>query len=189
MKRALHEKLRSNQLTSHIRFWLSHPTNRFAAGLALVFLIVSIGVSILLFLYKDRLAEQSLFVQDKSKNDVLYQDVTNLKLMIGKIDENPSAKPLPDILGVINQKLLTGGFSDALMEIDPRPRKQAGQFSLDEVKIRLSPIPAEKLADLFILFEESEPSLRISHYELNRITQDQEGVNVMMILQRWVHCV
>jgi hypothetical protein len=189
MMNVLHEKLRSKQLASHIKVWLSHPANRMAAGLGFVFFIVSIGVLILLFIKKDLSVEQSIVVQDKSKVDLLSKNITNLKLMIGKIEENPSIKPLPDILGVINQKLLTGGYSEALMEIDPRPRKQAGQFSLDEVKLRLSPIPTEKLADLFILFEESVPSLRISHYELNRITQDQDGVNVMLILQRWTHRV
>ncbi len=163
----------------------AHPSIRTAVVLWLI-----LAVSVFwLYRQKTRWEETKKAIAAKrggaimSVAPVIANDL--LRYLARNLQPTQSMQPGSALLENIDSRLIKLGMSDAIREVQPQTPRIIRSIRVEEIRLRISPVEAGRLGEVLDAFESSEPAIRVSRYEILRIAQDSNTLDVILHLQQW----
>lgn len=94
-------------------------------------------------------------------------------------------QPGSALLEILDAKLSELEISHAVRDIQPQTPRMLNSLRIEELRVRISPVPATRLSELFDKLESHEPILRVDRYEITRLEKESDELDVVLFLQQW----
>ncbi len=149
-------------------------------ALAVVVLAAFLGVQ----MNRMNAAMQESIRQTQSARDIesLQDQLREYHRILG----NPESGRGVDFLMILDSKLASVNLSPAIKEIEPVNTVNAGEFHMEEIRVRMAPVTSDQLEMVMTAMEHVRPFFRITAWEFNRIHPGEDSLTVMLTLQHWV---
>ncbi len=168
----------SHRADSHSKVQALRPAGeRIRIVLNILIVIALLGIGAALAGFRHIRSERVRLMRQAGAADLMASDTI--------VKDVLSRYRLPEeleVIGVLNDTLMRTGLSEAIMDITPGAVTDKDGVLGYPVRLRLAPVPGNRIADLLNAIEYQEPRLMIVALQMTRIRSGDDAVDVTLDL-------